>query len=1451
MLTGDPCPGIPGDGRVIALSFQARVHGRHTDDLVCTVGMTYGERRHVLMQMKRNLSVASSAFEEVIGNAWLDFQSTNTFRRDTDRIVVAHDITSVNAMEGPRDICTIARSSIEATAWVSKITHAGASNKSKRSAYQRVQDVVNRVNGIPVLEEEVWQFLRHIEFLSHNLDRDDTEVAVALQVQLKHALNHPGRHYYPPHAAWTRLVNACVELNGVGGEVDLNNVENFIGGDLTFRFDAFRTIHQAGLPSPAGTFEPSKASETQLALDAASSVKSSSPGLVASIDSLPPARDSSANKAFSNILDLVGKHIKDGQFATAQSVLEELGKEFEALDAHQQARWYLMRGNAVWNGGGSTALAADDFLKAADLVNDEDRVAAARVRGYLLKDEVDKALEAGREATARFKDSLQVWVAYANARIYAGEQLGSEDIPKEHLDKAVAYQVVALSADRRGDTREALRLALTALEKDEVSFFVREAALRYALSVASENPVLPVLRVVRQEMRRDLERVIAVFEPRNERLWNVQAVEVISIVVTHLAFAQILLGRPQQALNLLDEATTRLSQASETWIRPRLEALRDLGRSQEALTFGREHLGEMKPESLVTFAQTAANESDLPSLVAADEVLSATHLEDTEIHRARVVLRAFRWDLEIREGRHDQVRAEAIANECIGSSDLPLLLVAARAFLQSNDATGADAYLARAATVADTTNESAHLYMVANALMNAHRFADAAPRFARIVPSDALSELHTDLLYCYLQLGELARARDVIASLPNHWASDKPTRQLGFMLAQRAGDWKLFEELVGPQLEHEPEQAKSWLLKALVIQKTHSETLEALAQTIPEVLQGSIRDLAQIAALEIQHGQAAQGLRRMYVMRRQNLASTEAAAAHFSTIVLAPPDTEGLREALPTVEAGTSIELENATGARHWRTIDPAGMTHLPFTEEFCSATSLEGRALLGLRVGDLVDGTSLHVVTITSAQRRLIALSDEALRTSPTPSSIARPVTLFTDADGDVDFTPMVEELESASRRGKELLDTYGKVGVTLGKLAELIGRDVIDLVRGWPSDGPELAVDGGTPLERERAVTVLSDGHAIVADLSALVELALVEHLPVLAAFPTVYVASLTRDSVERKLIENRTIRSSGVAFTRDGKLGYEEITEETRAQEVRFLSSILDAIDEYCSVVPSYGPLDLPRIAQDLESVLSSEDNAVLRVALQQQASVLTLDGRLRGMLGLVDVASVWPQIVLMWQRGRTIDSLSYSLAVLKMFFWHRNFVTLDATDLLAMTRQGDRWLAVGVPRLRAHFSQATVEFGSAARVTVEYVSRLFAEAHCQLGAIFELFSYLLEGLLRHPNCPPAFAEGVVARLAVYWGTKDDAIRRLSSFKAFAAQALVRSRRPIEPLSLVTHVYFCSNPPLVRSGTVKQLRQLVGEHHIDNAETVDQELPSDEHLHRVAGDTSTDGVVDTDVD
>ncbi len=237
--------------------------------------------------------------------------------------------------------------------------------------------------------------------------------------------------------------------------------------------------------------------------------------------------------------------------------LNVLGHDMKDFDDHQRARWYLQRGMCRWHISDDVKGAADDFIRSATLCDDEDKFVAARIRGHMLKDEIPEAVAAGEEATERFPQSLTVWVSAANARILYGDNLSAADIPKDHEQQALAWQVLATSQERAGDLIAAIQTVKVALTKEDVSFFTKEAFLRYVLQLATQNNLNVGFRMLPPEHLALLREATLAFADRSVSLWPVQSPQAQAAVLTHLGYAYLLIGEPQEAVALIEEARAR------------------------------------------------------------------------------------------------------------------------------------------------------------------------------------------------------------------------------------------------------------------------------------------------------------------------------------------------------------------------------------------------------------------------------------------------------------------------------------------------------------------------------------------------------------------------------------------------------------------------------------------------------------------------------------------------------------------------------------------------------------------------------------------------------------------------------------------------------------------------------------------------------------------------------
>ena len=1422
-----PCAGIPEEFTIVKISFQGRVMGHNTDDLVLTIASPTGDTGTVRMQMKRKLTptAKNKTFEEAIGLAWLDFKEA-TFRPGVDATLIVYQSASANSMEAAVEVASMARTTSAAADWHTKVHAAAFSNDRNREAFKAIQAAAELYNKTAVPLEDLHQFVVHLRFLQHDLDSDSTAEVTGQKMLLTTAMvpnAHTGR-------VWAHLVQVCADLNSVGGDVDLATVERHIGRPLAISFQAARVMRkqlEAGqidfalyaAQPPAGH----GVSQTTgfLALN---------PGLGASPQAglgyhevAPVARATSPNKVVSRQLKSIDALREEGRFADALSQLKVLGHDMNDFDVHQRALWYWLRGMARWHVEEDASDAADDLIKAADLCDDEDKLAAARIRGLLLKEQLDEAIAAGNAAMERFPESFLVWAATANARLMGGQPLTPADIPREHANKAVAWQLVAASQERGGDHAGAFESAKIALSKGDATFFTREALLRYALRLVSEDGLTLGYRMVPSDQRVRLDEAIAAFSDRPKSLWSVQSPAAQAAALTHLGYAFLLTHCADKALALIEEARARGAPSDSSLFRVEMEALSDLGRAPEVLTKFESKLPELPDEALVSYTQVAVSEGDLARVEAAGaEAMRRTGKPGAE--RLQTALRLLRWNLLLIQGRAADLRAEAAAaGVTAASSSIPDMVFAARANLEPDgDKALAEQLIERVAELCSAGDLPSEAHVGAKLLFHAQRYAAAATVFARILVPTSFSELHLDLLYCYVKTGQRAKGRKLLESMSPDWKRDQHARHMAIDLAQQAGDWTMVAELVELEVSVEPKRATGWLLRILAAANMESPELSAVIGGAPCDLHGSIQEITRLAAAEMRYGHAEKGLQRIYRLRRERMGDVEAAALHLTAVLLVETALPELEFVPQVAGPGTSVVLIDDEGNRRRLTIDPEEMDGLVPSDEFVSSNDDFARRLAGLAVGATIEvprpfqePKTYRLDQLQSAHRSLIDASYKAVATALNPPRSVAAMSLQMEDDGTPDLTEIRRQIEKRTEFAVETMDLYKKRSATLSVVARRLGHDVIDLVRSWPTTGPKMEVGSGSIEGHAELQQLLGNEAPWVVDLTMLTELAMLGHLDVLRYLPKVFVASATRDAVGAKLESTAAYRHTGTMFAHEGQISFRETTEDDWRREREVLQAIAKAIKDHCTVLPVWGPDDIGPSLVRVSKVLSAQEYASVLLCQERGASLLTLDDRLKKIASLFGVKSVWPQELLlhMAAAGR-IKALDYSLAVIKMMLWRRTFVALTVDDLTALMDQGEPWVSVGINALREYLTDPVLRFDSSVNVVVTFLGWLYARGNCEFGVVLELIEYLFEALMRHKDCPKDWAPRCTMLLFAEFVPAELGLAEERCIAEFVRRAAERTKHPMKPVTVKAKVLHIAEMPRFVSGDIQDADQVARE-------------------------------------
>ena len=1129
---------------------------------------------------------------------------------------------------------------------------------------------------------------------------------------------------------------------------------------------------------------------------------------------LPAARDDSVNRLVSGQLDAVNDLLKACRFQEAQDDLLRIGADQSVFDAHQKARWHYQLANCTWHLG-EPEDAAGDFLKAAELWPDDDKMASGAARGLLLQHKGEEALLAAKAALERWPTSLSVWLVYANAVMVTDGKLRLHDAPASLRDNADVLQTVAWARFRDGDLTSAVAMSARGAKAEGAGFFVRAAALGFALQKAAGTPSGFTYGAVSLQDLATLRAAVAHFSDRSRSLWAVQAFGAVDEVAAHLAMAYIVLQQLDDADAVINEARVhgRLTPALR---RHELDVLQRREQVALAIQRGREGLDVLEVEGLMLLAEIAAHEADVSCVEAVQGQVDQRYPSQEKLNDG---LTAMRWLALWRAGRKTDAVQEVKAAELMTSSSPTRVSAGARILLMADEPEAEDLVNHTAALRSDESTEEVNL-VVAELLFHAHRFGEAAPLYQPMVHAGQLTELHNRLLCCYIRTGARLKARELLSSLPEGWTENEGTRGLAIELANSAGDFPLLEWLADAELRHAPNSAGSWTFKLSVAFRTTGPLeLKALVERLPDDLTGTPRQHALLSQAEFRFGDKRKAMRRVYRMYRQDIESVDAAAAYVVPMLSTGSDLPLMEVELEEVAAGTTVTLRDEQGQSLTVPIDPEDVV-VPASSKFWSRQAGEVGPMIGARVGDTVTlpgglGTErkFTVIGIKSTYRYLFEYGNTVISSGVKGAEYVVSMTMTT-RDGQPDFSFIQAQIARMSEHTKTVLEAYRDGPLTLGVVARLLSKNTLEVVGGWSSEWPALQVCVGTVEEVTAAQALLDDPtNVFVVDTATLCELARLNCLKALAALPKVLVSTTTRDTVMTEFDEATTDNSAGRTGEHEGRLAYIAITEKDKAERVAFLQSIVDAIAAHCHVVPAYGPEQPKDELVKAADVLQGEEYAALNLAAERAAVLFTLDGRLRTLAYTLGIRGVWTQPVMRKARlANLLGETQYALANVRQLLSNRTFTSLNAWDISIMCHQGGAWLQHGMRVVKDYLSSiGTDPLGAVA--TVQEFLRLQVTLPDSWLARGELLSHLSEAIFSRTDLPvdakasilmvvDEVAQAVVGRKHPYsLMAKIQAaqVRELSRFlaaKVDEGEALAREGGGIRPVNL--RVLFCTKTP-----------------------------------------------------
>ncbi len=206
-------PPICTNCRVVEVHVQTEHLGWNTDDFLVVGETDSGQRRRLVGQVKRSLSVSYSDndFKGAILDAWLDFKSGANFDKGTDQFVIVTLLGSSTLIRFFSALLDCARSSKDGVEFQHRLMTPGFVHSKVVDYCDEVKKILDESEGRPVTLEEIRDFLTFIYLLSWDLNTGTAQTEAWVKTLLAHTSNQED-----PVTSATDSWNALLRLVGSG-----------------------------------------------------------------------------------------------------------------------------------------------------------------------------------------------------------------------------------------------------------------------------------------------------------------------------------------------------------------------------------------------------------------------------------------------------------------------------------------------------------------------------------------------------------------------------------------------------------------------------------------------------------------------------------------------------------------------------------------------------------------------------------------------------------------------------------------------------------------------------------------------------------------------------------------------------------------------------------------------------------------------------------------------------------------------------------------------------------------------------------------------------------------------------------------------------------------------------------------------------------------------------------
>lgn len=1046
--------------------------------------------------------------------------------------------------------------------------------------------------------------------------------------------------------------------------------------------------------------------------------------------SLPDNKGNELNKLLAKQLDKARDLINNGKPNDAKSLLDIIEDEVSESDDYTRFRWHTNLG-ACFLSHDKRQEAAEQYLIAYNFAKNEEKAVANKVRAFLLTGDFEGALKESDSAIKEFSQSGIIWALHINAKSLLNIEYDQSIIPEDLQHDASILLMLSDLKVRKKSYEESYYLAKDAYQQDEISNDARRAMLASALSWATDDTVKSHYKQLTPQQQDVIKTAIDSFGDIMSYLKGIQSKHVFTEVSHNLAVAAELLS-DHQLKNEITSYSFSIYPDEDAFIWYRVAELKKTGDIDAIHKLTDDKINGLEKRVLFSIAEIAANTGDTQWVESIAQVLNSRGLDKHSSDELFGLELCSMW-----KGK-DKISAIKFAKDNISriTSYPSLLSFYIRMLDEHGEINERDKLLQSCKTLSDEVS-SIDIIQIADLLYDFNFYHDASALYQKLIESPSDDYLTKRYLDSLIKSDQRAKASTVLEQLTPEIRNTSSFKRIEANLARASGDLDTLERILKEELDADP--SDSFVATGYIATLYRKNQLEPLREYLsinpifdPIIQQNEI----EIAKYQMELGLENQALLRSYSLFRSNQGSSEI-AGHFLLLMLLAKKFEQLK-GLSEVSAGTVIYLESEGEIKNI-IIEPEIINGGFGWPECISETSELANNIIGKKIGDVVhidNGLGTKQWNIAGIDSMFIFASNIAHKVVASSASSAGPLRSVNvrKADGEFDFSPILESLKQRTQHVDHVFSVYKEKILPLQMLSQALGTDIVTLLLEWPYEKCDLFVTSGNHEEREEIKDKIIRGDKpYVVDLSCLIELHSLGFLQEsLHIFGKPLIAASLKEYLMGIIQIHNKMEPSGIAAEINGKLTYQDIPQSYLKKREQFLNELLIFIDEYCDVVPVVGPEIVTEQQVALEQYIGLASNDTILLTRERNAILVSEDGGFRSLAtGMGVTSSSWLQPILMILRDKNIISESqYSKSILNKLNRRHNFTSVASNDLLWAAKSCPNIVSPDVESAIETFKTTTLDLVSGVVVGSQFLG---AAAKCvSPNALYNYYKLIIESL-----------------------------------------------------------------------------------------------------------------------